>query len=82
MQTLVFNTTTKKVVLLSGRRGDSSILETFDNVSTVKCLESGFYEIMQKQDEESNNKFINKGSFSSIPVMRVPIANTNMIIEK
>jgi hypothetical protein len=82
MQTLVFNTTTKKVVLLSGRRGDSIILETFDNVSTVKCLESGFYEIMQKQDEESNNKFINKGSFSSIPVMRVPIANTNMIIEK
>jgi hypothetical protein len=73
MQTLVFNTTTKKVVLLSGRRGDSLILETFDNVSTVKCLESGFYEIMQKQDEESN---------SSIPVMRVPIANTNMIIEK
>jgi hypothetical protein len=73
MQTLVFNTTTKKVVLLSGRRGDSSILETFDNVSTVKCLESGIYEIMRKQDEESN---------SSIPVMRVPIANTNMIIEK
>jgi hypothetical protein len=73
MQTLVFNTTTKKVVLLSGRRGDSSILETFDNVSTVKCLELGFYEIMRKQDEESN---------SSIPVMRVPISNTNMIIEK
>ena len=73
MQTLVFNTTTKKVVLLSGRRGDSSILETFDNVSTVKCLESGFYEIMRKQDEELN---------SSIPVMRVPISNTNMIIEK
>jgi len=73
MQTLVFNTTTKKVVLLSGRRGDSAILETFDNVSTVKCLELGFYEIMRKQDEESN---------SSIPVMRVPIANTNMIIEK
>jgi hypothetical protein len=51
MQTLVFNTTTKKVVLLSGRRGDSAILETFDNVSTVKCLESGIYEIMRKQDE-------------------------------
>jgi hypothetical protein len=73
MQTLVFNTTTKRVVLLSGRRGDSAILETFDNVSTVKCLESGIYEIMRKQDEESN---------SSIPVMRVPMANTNMIIEK
>jgi hypothetical protein len=73
MQTLIFNTTTKKVVLLSGRRGDSAILETFDNISTVKCLESGIYEIMRKQDEESN---------SSIPVMRVPMANTNMIIEK
>jgi hypothetical protein len=73
MQTLTFNSTTKKVQLLSGSQGDSKVLETFDNVSTVKCLESGFYEIMQKQDEESN---------SSIPVMRVPIANTNMIIEK
>lgn len=74
MQTLVFNTTTKKVVLLSGRRGDSSILETFDNVSTVKCLESGIYEIIRKQGNEESN--------SSIPVMRVPMANTNMIIEK
>jgi phosphoglycerate dehydrogenase-like enzyme len=73
MQTLVFNTTTKEVVLLSGTRGDSKVLETFDNISTVKCIESGFYEIMQKQDSESN---------SSIPVMRVPIANTNMIIKK
>ena len=73
MQTLVFNTTTKAVVLLSGTRGDSKVLETFDDISTVKCIESGFYEIMQKQDSESN---------SSIPVMRVPIANTNMIIKK
>ncbi len=73
MQTLVFNTTTKKVVLLSGQRGDSKIIEQYDNISTVKCLESGIYEIMRKQDEESN---------SSIPVMRVPMANTNMIIEK
>jgi hypothetical protein len=73
MQTLVFNTTTKRVVLLSGQRGDSKIIEQYDNISTVKCLESGIYEIMRKQDEESN---------SSIPVMRVPMANTNMIIEK
>jgi hypothetical protein len=33
---------------------------------------------MRKQDEESK---LNLPS-SSIPVMRVPIANTNMIIEK
>ena len=73
MQTLTFNTTTKEVNLLSGHRGDSSLLESFSNVSTVKCSELGFYEIMQKQDMETN---------SSIPVLRVPIANTNMIITK
>lgn len=73
MQTLTFNTTTKQVQLLSDERGNSSVLEYFDNVSTVKCSELGFYEIMQKQDMESS---------SAIPVMRLPIANTNMIITK
>ena len=73
MQTLTFNTTIKRVVLLSGSRGDSKLLETFDNVSTVKCSELGFYEIMQKLDESS---------ISAIPVMRLPIANTNMVIIK
>lgn len=73
MQTLTFNTTTKQVQLLDGPRGSSGILESFNNVSTVKCSELGFYEIMQKQDMES---------LSAIPVMRLPIANTNMIIEK
>lgn len=73
MQTLIFNTTTKRVELLSGSRGDSKVLETFENVSTVKCSELGFYEVMQKQSEETN---------SSIPVLRVPISNTNMVIQK
>lgn len=73
MQTLTFNTTNKRAILLSGSRGDSKVLETFENVSTVKCTELGFYEIMQKQDAESN---------SAIPVMRLPISNTNMIITK
>jgi hypothetical protein len=73
MQTLTFNTTLKRVVLLSGSRGDSKVLETFDNVSTVKCSELGFYEIMQKLDADST---------SAIPVMRLPIANTNMVITK
>jgi len=73
MQTLTFNTTLKRVVLLSGSRGDSKVIETFDNVSTVKCSELGFYEIMQKTGEETN---------SAIPVMRVSIANTNMLITK
>jgi hypothetical protein len=73
MQTLTFNTTIKRAVLLSGSRGDSKVLETFDNVSTVKCSELGFYEIMQKLDADS---------ISAIPVMRLPIANTNMVITK
>ena len=73
MQTLTFNTTTKQVQLLSDERGNSSVLESFENVSTVKCSELGFYEIMQKQNTET---------LSSIPVMRVPISNTNMLITK
>ena len=73
MQTLTFNTTTKQVQLLSDERGNSKVFESFENVSTVKCSELGFYEIMQKQNMET---------ISAIPVMRVPIANTNMLIIK
>jgi hypothetical protein len=73
MQTLIFNTTIKRVQLLSDSRGDSKVLETFDNVSTVKCMELGFYEVMQKTDENST---------STIPIMRLPISNTNMLIVK
>ena len=73
MQTLTFNTTTKQVQLLDGEKSNSKVLEYFENVSTVKCSELGFYEIMQKQNMET---------ISAIPVMRVPIANTNMLIIK
>ena len=72
MQTLTFNTTAKQVKLLDGPRGSSVVTETFNNVSTVK-IEDGFYQVMQKTSDDTN---------SAIPVMRVPIANTNMIIEK
>jgi hypothetical protein len=72
MQTLTFNTTTKQVQLLDGPRGSSTVMYSFNNVSTVK-IEDGFYQVMQKTNEDTN---------SSLPVMRVPIANTNMIIEK
>jgi hypothetical protein len=72
MQTLTFNTTTKQVQLLDGPRGSSLTLETFDNISTVK-VNVAHYEIMQKMDENS---------ISAIPVMRVPISNTNMVIIK
>ena len=73
MQTLTFNTTTKQVQLLDGPRGSSKVIESFNNVSTVKMEGDGFYQVMQKTSEDTN---------SSIPVMRVPISNTNMIIEK
>lgn len=70
MQTLVFNTTEKKVKLYSGFREDSVITERFDNISTVKATEFGFYEVFQKNSEQT------------IPVMRLPIAHTNIIYEK
>ena len=73
MQTLTFNTTTKQVQLLDGPRGSSTVIESFNNVSTVKMEGDGFYQVMQKTSEDTN---------SSIPVMRAPISNTNMIIEK
>ena len=69
MQTLIFNSTTKSVQLLSGSRGDSKILETFENVPTVK-IENGFYEVVQIQGEQK------------VPVLRVPMANTNMLIQR
>ena len=72
MQTLIFNTTTKEVILLEGSIGRSNVLQSFNNISTVKCSELGFYEVMQKVDEES----------FTIPVFRAPISNTNMRIEK
>ena len=72
MQTLIFNTTTKRVQLLSGSKGDSKVLETFDNISTVK-VNVAHYEVMQKQNDITT---------TSIPVMRLPISNTNMLIEK
>jgi len=71
MQTLTFNSTTKKVQLLSGSQGDSKVLETFDNVPTVK-VENGYYEVMQKLEETGG----------VVPVLRVPMANTNMLIQR
>jgi hypothetical protein len=72
MQTLVFNTTTKEVVLYSDRKSTSDTIASFKNISTVKIYE-GYYEVMKKLDNETN---------ATIPVMRVPISNTNMFIEK
>jgi hypothetical protein len=71
MQTLIFNTAAKKVNLLNGPRGNAQVLETFENVSTVK-VEVNHYEIMQKLSTDEEAK--------SVPVMRVPISQTNMIL--
>jgi hypothetical protein len=73
MQTLTFNTTTKIVRIINGPVGSSDTIKVYENVSTVKCSELGFYEVMRKESEEST---------SAIPVFRAPIANTNMIIIK
>jgi hypothetical protein len=70
MQTLVFNTTTKEVILYEDRKHQSEILETFTEVPTVKITE-GYYEVIKKIDDTKH-----------IPVLRVPISNTNMLIEK
>jgi hypothetical protein len=65
----MFNSTTKKVQLLSGSRESGRLLETFDNVPTVKIMD-GYYEVMQIQGEQK------------VPVLRVPMSNTNMLIQK
>ena len=71
MQTLTFNSTTRTVQLWVGTRGDSKVIETFENVPTVK-VENGYYEVMQKSGENGG----------VVPVLRVPISNTNMLIQK
>jgi hypothetical protein len=73
MQTLIFNSTVKTVKVLSNYRHTADVVESFENIPTVKCSELGFYEVMQKMDTES---------LGVIPVMRLPISNTNMIIVK
>jgi hypothetical protein len=68
MQTLVFNTTTKSVKVTEG--DNLTILFQYENVPTVKVLD-GYYEVMQKDEFDK-----------STPVLRLPIANTNMVIKK
>ena len=70
LQTMVFNTTTKSVKVTEGALEDSKILFQFENVPTVKVLDS-LYEVMQRDEFDK-----------STPVLRLPIANTNMVIKK
>ena len=67
MQTLMFNSTEKTAVLEEGFRGMELI--SFKHVPTVR-IENGYYEVMQIQGEQK------------VPVLRVPISNTNMLIQK
>jgi hypothetical protein len=67
IQILVFNSTEKTVTLNKGFEGQQL---SFDNVPTVR-VESGYYEVMQRQE-----------GGVTVPVLRVPIMNTNMLIEK
>jgi hypothetical protein len=71
LQTLVFNTTKKTIKVTEGNINDSKIIFDAENVSTVKVLPEGLYEVMQK-DENDNAR----------PILRFPISNTNMVIEK
>jgi hypothetical protein len=69
-QLLVFNSTKKTVVLSSGFNVEDELV-SFSNVPTVK-VENGYYEVMQKSEETGG----------VVPVLRLPIANTNMLIQK
>lgn len=71
MQTLVFNTTDKTVKFYKDSKEESQILIQYNNVPTVKVQE-GYYEVMYRTEEMQ----------SPIPVLRVPVSNTNMFIEK
>lgn len=71
MQTLVFNTTTKTIKLYEGFYSETGkVITMMDNISTVKVRED-FYEVMQKDEFDK-----------TYPVLRLPIFNTNMFIDK
>jgi len=70
MQTLLFNTTKKEVKLFSDNPHKSTMVFMFTDIPTVRMCDG--YEVM-KIDELSDK---------NIPVLRVPIHATNMLIEK
>ena len=69
MQTLIFNTFEKTTELRLDAQLSSLVSDyTFENVSTV-AVRDGYYEIMKK-----------KSDGTTVPVARLPISNTNMLI--
>jgi len=69
MQTLVFNTTTKTIKVYSDLK-TMEIIHDLSNIPTVKVYEN-YYEVIQKDEFDK-----------PYPVLRLPIANTNMIIQR
>lgn len=75
MQTLIFNTTEKTIKLLSNIT-ESKPIVIMKNIPTVKVAE-GYYEVMQKDPTCTDSI-----KSTAIPVLRLPINYTNMVIEK
>jgi hypothetical protein len=71
MQTLVFNTTTKTARLYEGNVDETPVIAHFTDVPTVKVMEDGYYQVMQRDPLDKQ-----------LPVLRVPISNTNMFIKE
>jgi hypothetical protein len=69
MQTLVFNTTTKTIKVYSDLK-TMEIIHDLSNIPTVKVYEN-YYEVIQKDEFDK-----------PYPVLRLPINNTNMIIQR
>lgn len=71
MQTLIFNTTTKSIKVYENFTSENQkILMEMTSIPTVKVCD-GFYEVIQSDEFEKK-----------YPVLRLPIANTNMVITK
>lgn len=71
MQTLIFNTTTKSIKVYENYTSENQkILMEMTSIPTVKVCD-GFYEVIQSDEFEKK-----------YPVLRLPIANTNMVITK
>jgi hypothetical protein len=71
MQTLQFNTSTKTIKLYEGHLDSGVLLAEMYNIPTVKVMTEGYYEVRQMDEFEKQ-----------LPVLRLPIANTNMFIKK
>lgn len=73
MQTIIFNTTEKTLEFYDGSSEGFLTLarKTYNDISTVKILDQGIYEVFQKESDGKN-----------YPIARFPIANTNMEIKK